>query len=579
MKNWLYKESNMPELVSQLQQQLKVPYTIADLLVQRGIHDFAMAKTFFTPDWSNTHDPFLMRDMDEAVQRIQTAVSNRQKILVYGDYDVDGTTAVSLVYSFFSKIHDEIAYYIPDRYKEGYGISRAGVEYAIDNDFSLIIALDCGIKANAHVDFAKENNVDFIICDHHRPGNELPKAAAVLDPKRNDCGYPYTELCGCGIGFKLIQAFSTKIGLLNEDLYEYLDLVAIAIAADMVPIDGENRILCHFGLQQINSKPRIGIVPFIKAAKKSKFNVSDLVFTIAPKINAAGRIHSGEKAVELLISTNQETATDVSEQINKYNLERRLLDKSITDEALEMIATNPELQNKNTTVLYSPDWHKGVIGIVASRLMETYYRPTIILSKSGNVVSGSARSVREFDVYNALQACNNELIQFGGHMYAAGLTINEDKVQEFITKFESVVQQTIRPDQLLPQIEIDKEIEFQELEPDTPRNPLPKLFRILERCAPFGPNNRRPVFVTHNVVDNGYSKAIGADESHLKLNIKQEKYPHIIVSGIAFKFGHLAPKIKSGVPFSLAYSIELNEWNNQINLQLNVKDIRFENES
>jgi single-stranded-DNA-specific exonuclease len=576
MKKWLYKESKEPNLVSQLQRELNVPYTVASLLVQREIPDFDTAKTFFNPKWSNTHDPFLMRDMDAAITRIQLAIKGKQKILIYGDYDVDGTTAVSLVYSFFAKLHEEIAYYIPDRYKEGYGISKAGVEYAIDNGFSLIIALDCGIKAIDHVDFAKENNVDFIICDHHRPGNELPKACAVLDPKREDCDYPFKELCGCGIGFKLIQAYSSTIGLNDSDLHVYLDLVAIAIAADMVPINDENRILCYFGLKQINSAPRMGVVPFIKATKKSKFNVSDLVFTIAPKINAAGRIHSGKTAVDLLISDSLQTANEISDQINKYNTERRSLDKSITEEALEMIAANPELQNKNTTVLYSPTWHKGVIGIVASRLIETYYRPTIILSKSGDVVSGSARSVREFDVYNALQACTNELLQFGGHKYAAGLTIAEDKVEEFRTKFESIVQQTIRRDQLIPQIEIDSVIEFQELVPDIPRNPLPKLYRILERFAPFGPSNRRPVFVTHDVVDNGYSKAIGADESHLKLNIKQEKHPHIIVSGIAFKFGHLAEMVKSGEPFSIAYTLELNEWNNQVNLQLNVKDIRFE---
>ncbi|MDG2332361.1 MAG: single-stranded-DNA-specific exonuclease RecJ [Flavobacteriales bacterium] len=576
MKKWLYKESKEPNLVSQLQRELNVPCTVANLLVQREIPDFDTAKTFFNPKWSNTHDPFLMRDMDAAITRIQLAIKGKQKILIYGDYDVDGTTAVSLVYSFFAKLHEEIAYYIPDRYKEGYGISKAGVEYAIDNGFSLIIALDCGIKAIDHVDFAKENKVDFIICDHHRPGIELPKACAVLDPKREDCDYPFKELCGCGIGFKLIQAYSSTIGLNDSDLHVYLDLVAIAIAADMVPINDENRILCYFGLKQINSAPRMGVVPFIKAAKKSKFNVSDLVFSIAPKINAAGRIHSGKTAVELLISDSLQTANEISDQINKYNTERRSLDKSITEEALEMIAANPELQNKNTTVLYSPTWHKGVIGIVASRLIETYYRPTIILSKSGDVVSGSARSVREFDVYNALQACTNELLQFGGHKYAAGLTIAEDKVEEFRTKFESIVQQTIRRDQLIPQIEIDSVIEFQELVPDIPRNPLPKLYRILERFAPFGPSNRRPVFVTHDVVDNGYSKAIGADESHLKLNIKQEKHPHIIVSGIAFKFGHLAEMVKSGEPFSIAYTLELNEWNNQVNLQLNVKDIRFE---
>lgn len=575
MKKWLYKETNNPELVTQLQEELKIPYTIADLLVHRDIHDFDSAKTFFNPDWGSTHDPFLMKDMDRAVERIEEALEKDEKILVYGDYDVDGTTAVSLVYSFLLNFHDLLEYYIPDRHKEGYGVSMQGVEYAIDNGFSLIIALDCGIKAIDKVARAQEQGVDFIICDHHRPGPELPDAVAILDPKRDDCDYPYDELCGCGIGFKLIQAFASRNGIEENELEEYLDLVAIAIAADIVPMNGENRVLCAYGLDRINTDPRTGIKPFIDAAKKSKFNVTDLVFTIAPRINAAGRIHSGKKAVELLISPDLDSAKHVSDQINAYNLERKELDQSITAEALNMIANNPELQNKQSTVVYSPKWHKGVIGIVAARLMETYYRPTIVLTRSGDHVSGSARSVREFDVYNALQACSDELTQFGGHMYAAGMTLPEEKVLDFTSKFEQVVNSTISPEQLVQLIEVDGELDFKELEPDINGNPLPKLYRLLHRFSPFGPCNLRPTFVTHNVVDNGYSKAIGSDGSHLKLNIFQQGNPNFIVNAIAFKFGHLAERIRTGEPISMAYTLEENEWNNTISLQLNVKDIKF----
>ena len=575
MKKWSYNESPDQELVTKLREELQIPYTIANLLVQRGIHDFESAKLFFTPDWSNTHDPFLMKDMDRAVERIEQALEKDEKILIYGDYDVDGTTAVSLLYSFLCKFHDHIDYYIPDRHSEGYGISRQGVDYAIDNGFNLIIALDCGIKAIDKVAHAKGNSVDFIICDHHRPGPELPDAVAILDPKRNDCEYPYDELCGCGIGFKLVQAFAFRNGITEGELEEYLDLVAIAIAADIVPINGENRVLCAYGLDRINTDPRTGIKPFIEAAKKSKLNVTDVVFTIAPRINAAGRIHSGKKAVALLISTDMDAAKEISDQINAYNTERKELDHSITAEALSMIANNPELQSKQTTVVYSPKWHKGVIGIVAARLMETYYRPTIVLTRSGDHVSGSARSVREFDVYNALQACSDELTQFGGHMYAAGMTLPEEKVQDFTSKFEQVVNSTISPEQLVQLIEVDGELDFKELEPDINGNPLPKLYRLLHRFSPFGPCNLRPTFVTHNVVDNGYSKAIGSDGSHLKLNIFQQGNPNFIVNAIAFKFGHLAERIETREPFSIAYTIETNEWNNTISLQLNVKDIKF----
>jgi single-stranded-DNA-specific exonuclease len=577
MKKWLYKESKNSELVTQLSDELSVPYTISNLLVQRGIEDFETAKTFFTPSWEQVHDPYLMKDMRLAVERIGKALENDEKILVYGDYDVDGTTSVSLVYSFLKKYHDRIDYYIPDRYLEGYGVSMKGVQYAIDNDFKLIIALDCGIKAIDKVAYAKENGVEFIICDHHRPGDKIPDAVAVLDPKQDDCNYPFDELCGCGIGFKLVQAFAAENEIDGAELAEYLDLVAIAIASDIVPINGENRVLCSYGLDRLNKQPRIGIQSFIEAANKSKFNVTDLLFTIGPRINAAGRIHSGKKAVELLISENREDAQIVADEINAYNLERRELDKNITEEALSMIASDPEMLKRKSTVLYSPNWHKGVIGIVASRVMETYYRPTIILTKSGEVLAGSARSVREFDVYNALSECTNELTQFGGHMYAAGMTMDENKLEAFSQQFEKTVANTIKDEQLVQQIEVDAEIDFKELEPDVNGNPLPKLYRLIERFAPFGPTNLRPVFVTNNIVDNGYSSAIGSDKSHLKLNIVQQGNPAFKVAAIAFKMGHLADRIKSGEPFSIAYSIEVNEWRNTISLQLNVKDIKFEN--
>lgn len=576
MKNWLYKESPNRELVTQLQENLQVPYTIANLLVQRGITDFETAKTFFTPNWDQVHDPFAMKDMDKAIERIEQALAGDEKILIYGDYDVDGTTAVSLLYSFFTRYHDLIEYYIPDRYTEGYGISMQGVNYAIDNDFRLIIALDCGIKAIDQVAHAKKNGVDFIICDHHRPGTQLPDAVAILDPKRDDCNYPYDELCGCGIGFKLVQAFAAKNGMPESELEKYLDLVAIAIASDIVPIDGENRVLCYHGLERLNSKPRTGIKPFIEAANKSKFDVTDLVFTIGPRINAAGRIHTGKKAVELLTSNDALAARVISEEINNYNLERRELDQAITAQALAMIDNSEELKKRKSTVLYSADWHKGVIGIVASRVMEKYYRPTVILTKSGDHLAGSARSVKDFDVYDALSCCTDNLTQFGGHMYAAGMTLDENQLEGFSQRFEEVVASTITKEQLVEQIDIDAEIDFRELESDVPGNPLPKLYRLIQRFAPFGPANMRPTFVTHRVVDNGYSAAIGSDGSHLRLNVVQQGNPAFIVGGIAFGMGHFAERIKTGEPFSMAYTIEVNEWNNTISLQLNVKDIKFD---
>lgn len=574
-KRWVYKAAPSDNDIHQLQESLGIPYTVAQLLVQRGIKSYNDAKTFFNPTWDEVHDPYLMKDMEKAVARIEDALANDEKILVYGDYDVDGTTSVSLVYSFLTQYHDLVDYYIPDRYKEGYGVSMKGIDYAAENNCSLIIALDCGIKAIKQVAYAKEKGIDFIICDHHRPGAELPQASAILDPKQDDCNYPYDELCGCAIGFKLIQAFASRNELAKEELEPYLDLVAIAIASDIVPITGENRALCYYGLKRLNSNPRTGIKPFIEASKKTFFDVTDLVFIIGPRINAAGRIHSGKRAVELLISDDVNRAEMLAEEINNYNLERRELDQNTTLEALSIIGESQELIHRKTSVLYSPDWHKGVIGIVASRLMESYYRPTIILTKSNGKLSGSARSVRDFDVYNALSQCTDHLIQFGGHKYAAGMTLEPEQLEGFSQRFEEVVANSISDDQLVEHIEVDAELDFSELEPDVSGNPLPKIYRLLQRFSPFGPENMRPTFVTHNVVDNGYSAAIGSDGSHLRLNIFQQGNSDFKVSAIAFKMGDLAERVKTKEPFSMVYTIEVNEWQNRVNLQLNVKDIRF----
>lgn len=576
-KRWRFKPAAPKEHVSKLQNELQIPDTLANLLVQRNITSFDDARTFFNPSWDQLHDPYGIKDMDLAVDRIGKAFANDEKILIYGDYDVDGTTAVSLLHSFLIQYHDLLDFYIPDRYLEGYGVSIKGIDYAKDTGCSLIIALDCGIKAIEQVTYAKEKGIDFIVCDHHRPGATLPDAVAILDPKRTDCNYPFKELCGCGIGFKLAHAFAMKNDLPAEDLLPFLDLVAVATASDIVPMVGENRVLSYFGLKQLNTEPRTGFRPFIEAAKKSQFDITDLVFIIAPRINAAGRIHSGKKAVELLISDNLTEAEKIAQEIDAFNEERRELDQVTTSEALSMLDHSTELQRQKTTVVYQPHWHKGVVGIVASRLMEHYYRPTIVLTKSNGKIAGSARSVEGFDIYNALQGCQNELIQFGGHKYAAGMTLEEEQIQPFTLRFEQVVKESIEQEQLIPAVNIDAAIDFDLLIPDVKGNPLPKMYRLVQRFAPFGPQNMRPIFVTHGVIDNGYSKVIGADESHLKLNMKQPQFPDTILSGIAFGMGHLIERIKKE-PFSVAYTIEINEWQNTISLQLNVKDIKFESE-
>ncbi|HEX8562804.1 MAG TPA: single-stranded-DNA-specific exonuclease RecJ [Flavobacterium sp.] len=560
---WTVKPTPDSEKVQQLAEALNIETFIAKLLVQRGIETFEDARLFFRPTLNDLHDPYLMKDMDKAVARIKAAVANGENILVFGDYDVDGTTAVSLVSSYLRSFYPNVDTYIPDRYAEGYGVSFQGIDYAQDNGCSLIIALDCGIKSIDHVAYAAHKNIDFIICDHHRPGESLPKAVAVLDPKRSDCTYPYDELCGCGIGFKLIQALGQQRGETIADLYPYLDLVATAIAADIVPMTGENRILAKFGLDVINSDPRPGIKALISQVKKQQLDITDVVFIIAPRINAAGRIKHGNCAVELLTEFDLEQAQQFAADIEKYNANRKDLDKQITKEALMQIEVNAE-HERYTTVVFQDDWHKGVIGIVASRLIETYYRPTLVFTRSGDKYAASARSVQGFDVYNALESCSQHLEQFGGHMYAAGLTLKEENYQKFKDAFEKCVSSSIHPDMLTREIVIDAEIDF--------GNITPKLIRILKQFEPFGPMNMTPVFMTKNVKDTGFAKTLGGDNEHLKVYVKQQNTGGI--GAIGFGLGKKIDIAKGQKPFEIAYCIDENEWNGTVTTQLRLKDIR-----
>lgn len=560
---WTLKPKPSEDLVKHLAQALNVEDFVATLLIQRGIATFEDAKNFFRPSLEHLHDPFLMKDMDKAVARIELAIENQENILVFGDYDVDGTTAVSLVSAYLKSHYPNIATYIPDRYAEGYGISFKGIDFADDNGFSLIIALDCGIKSIDHIAYAKEKNIDFIICDHHRPGEFLPDAVAILDPKREDCFYPYDELCGCGVGFKLIQALGTNRNETIEDLVPYLDLVATAIAADIVPITGENRVLAYFGLQVINADPRPGIKALVHQVKKKTLDITDVVFIISPRINAAGRIKHGNHAVELLTEFNFEQAQQFASEIEQYNSDRKDLDKQITKEAFQQIIQNQE-EERFSTVVFQEDWHKGVIGIVASRLIETYYRPTLVFTKSGDKYAASARSVKGFDVYNALDACSQHLEQFGGHMYAAGMTLKAENYKTFKDAFEKQVEETILPEMRTPEIEIDAEINFSDI--------TPKLIRILKQFEPFGPLNMTPVFMTKNAKDTGYAKTLGADEEHLRLFVKQNSSDGI--AAIGFGLGKKINIVKNQNPFQLAYSLAENEWNGTVSTQLMLKDIR-----
>ncbi|CAM3439148.1 single-stranded-DNA-specific exonuclease RecJ [Zobellia roscoffensis] len=560
---WTIKPKPEQEAIDQLAKALKVDDLVAQLLLQRGISTYDEAKRFFRPELSHLHDPFLMKDMQLAVERIEKAISNNENILVYGDYDVDGTTSVALVSSYLLSYYPNVATYIPDRYTEGYGVSFKGIDFAEDNGFSLIIALDCGVKAIDKVAYAKEKGIDFVICDHHRPGNQLPDAVAVLDPKREDCSYPYDELCGCGVGFKLIQALGSRQGQTIDDLLLYLDLVATAIGADIVPITGENRVLAYFGLQVINTNPRMGFKAIINQIKKSVLTITDVVFIIAPRINAAGRMEHGQHAVNLLTETDLSQAEIFASQIEQFNLDRRGLDKEITQEALDQILQNKE-EERFTSVVYKDSWHKGVIGIVASRLTETYYRPTLVFTKSGDKLAASARSVKGFDVYNALQGCADCIEQFGGHKYAAGLTLLEEQFENFKTQFEKVVSETIDPKLLIPEISIDAQLNFKDISP--------KLMRILKQFAPFGPGNMTPTFMSENLIDTGYAKGVGEDGAHLKLAATQNGIGPI--GGIGFNMGDKLSLVANRQPFNAVFSLDENEWQGNISLQMKLKDIQ-----
>ena len=558
---WTLKALPDKDIVCALQESLGVSELVATLLAQRGIETFEEAKQFFRPQLSDLYNPFLMKDMDKAVERLHTAISSNEKILVYGDYDVDGTTAVSLMYLFLKEKSQYVEYYIPDRYDEGYGVSYKGIDYAKSNDFSLIVCLDCGIKAVEKVAYAKNKDVDFIICDHHRPGDTLPLAVAVLDPKRSDCDYPFKELCGCGVGFKLAQAYHQQYNLPFEDLVPLLDLVVVSISADIVPMIDENRVLSFYGLQQLNASPRIGLKALMDVAnRKDTFTISDVVFGLAPRINAAGRIEHGNKAVELLVQQDFSIAKEKADYIDNHNFTRKELDKSITQEALAMI-----VPDANSTVVCSEKWHKGVVGIVASRLIETHYRPTIVLTESNGKLTGSARSVSGFDVYNAIDACSDLLEQFGGHKYAAGLTLKKENLTAFIQRFEEVVSTTITAEMQIPKINIDLEMPMEDI--------TMKTHRIIEQMAPFGPSNSRPVFMTKGVIDNGSGRLIGQDKNHLKLAITDTDNSKTL-DGIGFGMSDYFSTIKDKQPFDVCFVLDLNEWNGNSNLQLRIKDIR-----
>ena len=561
---WTIKPKPEESKVAELARDLNVNNLVAQLLLQRGIDTYNDAKKFFRPELSDLHDPFLMKDMQLAVSRIEKAILNNENILVYGDYDVDGTTSVALLSSYLLESYPNVATYIPDRYNEGYGISLQGIDFAEDNDFSLIIALDCGVKAIKQVDYAKEKGIDFIICDHHRPGKELPNAIAILDPKREDCTYPYDELCGCGVGFKLVQALALKKGQTLEDILSYLDLVATAIGADIVPVTGENRVLAYYGMKVINANPRIGFKAIINQVKKEKLTITDVVFIIAPRINAAGRMKHGLHAVNLLTETNLKQAEIFASEIEKYNLDRRTLDQEITKEALLQIQENKE-EERVTSVVYKDTWHKGVIGIVASRLIETYYRPTLVFTKSGDKLAASARSVKGFDVYNALQDCSEYIEQFGGHKYAAGLTLFKEQYEGFKEQFEKVVAATITPEQLSPEIQIDAKIELHQISP--------KLMRIINQFAPFGPGNMTPVFMAENVQDTGYGKTVGQENKHLKLTLTSSGVQKPI-GAIGFNLGDKLSQLKMKNRFDIAFNLDENEWKGNISLQLKLKDLK-----
>jgi len=574
-KRWKVKEQGNPVAVRQLSQELGIDSVLSNLLVQRGIDSYDKAREFFRPDLSMLHDPFLMNDMEKAVERLHKAVESHEKILIYGDYDVDGTTAVSLVYSFLRHYTDRIEYYIPDRYDEGYGLSYKGIDCAHSNDCSLIITLDCGIKAVEKVKYAASFGIDVIICDHHLPDEELPAAVAVLDPKREDNTYPFDDLSGCGVGFKLVQGYAKKYEIPFEKIVPLLDLLVVSIASDLVSVTGENRILAFYGLKQLNDNPRKGLRSIIKLSGLEKHNITidEIVFKIGPRINAAGRMESGRTAVDMLTARDEDDALEIGAAINAHNDDRKRIDREITEEALEMVRSIPGFENRKSTVVYNPSWHKGVVGIVASRLVEAYYRPTIVLSKSNGFITGSARSVAGFDLYEAIESCADLLENFGGHTYAAGLTIREENFGQFCERFETFVAEKIADAQLTPIIDIDSYLDFKQI--------TPKFFRLLKSFQPFGPGNASPVFITENVYDNGNGRKVGSADSgqlkHLRLELIQEDEPYHHIPAIAFNLSEHFDHIQVGNPVDICYSIAENYYRGIANIQLRVKDIKDKN--
>ena len=571
-RQWLIKPVPDEEKSARLATELGIDRVLADLLVQRGVETFEDARSFFRPRLEDLHDPFLMKDMDKAVERVHQAVIGGQKILVYGDYDVDGTTAVAQVYSFLKQFTPKVSFYIPDRYDEGYGLSYKALDWAGDNGINLVITLDCGIKAIEKVEYARAKGIDVIICDHHLPEEKLPQAVAVLDPRREDCHYPFDDLCGCGVGFKLAQGYVQKYGLDKELLDPLLDLQVVSIASDLVSMTGENRILAHFGLKRLNENPRKGLLAMINLSKlePGHIGIDDIVFKIGPRINAAGRMESGRLAVELLTATDDRTAFHIGEQINDNNNERKSIDREITQEALDMVMAGKALATENVTIVYNPTWNKGVVGIVASRLVEAYYKPTVVLTKSNGFVTGSARSVQGFDLYASIESCADLLENFGGHMYAAGLTMKEENVEEFCRRMDSFVADNITREELTPIVEIDARLDFSQI--------TPKFTRILKQFQPFGPGNNNPVFMTEDVYDAGNGRKVGAGGVHLKLDLMQESQPYRQIAAIGFNMAEYYDHIKAGNPIDACYSIVENFYRGSSTIQLRLKDIRERNE-
>ncbi len=565
---WVLREPSDPEKVDRLATEVGIDKVLADLLIKRGVETFAQARSFFRPSLDNLHDPFLMKDMDVAVERLHRAVVSGESILVYGDYDVDGTTAVALLYSFVRRFTDKVDFYIPDRYDEGYGVSFKGIDYAVESGAGLIVTLDCGIKAIDKVKYAASKGIDMIICDHHLPEDSLPAAVAVLDPKREDCHYPFDDLSGCGVGFKLVQAYSARYGVPFETLVPLLDLLVVSIASDLVTMVGENRILAHFGLKQLNENPCTGLQAMINLSSLEPGHVSidDIVFKIGPRINAAGRMETGRLAVELLTSRSLSEAMQIGEKINESNNERKNIDREITQEALDMVQTGNCLCNGSAMIVYNPQWNKGVVGIVASRLVEAYYKPTVVLTKSNGFVSGSARSISGFDLYGAIESCADLLENFGGHVYAAGLTLKEENLPEFARRMDEYISAKIETEMMTPVIEVDSKLNFARI--------TPKFFRILKQFQPFGPGNHNPVFLTENVYDAGTGRKVGAGGVHMKLDLIQEDQPYHQISSIAFNMAEHYDHIKEGNPFDICYSIVENYYRGNSSIQLRIKDLR-----